>query len=151
MLRGGDGRCGVSMVKIDRVQRIAERIREELAEVLLREIADPRLQGIMVTDVTVDRELDYANIYVSALEGSQRSAEILAALEHARGFLRSELAQRIDLRVFPRLRFHWDATSERAEVMEHLFAVLEAEKKDKSRQVPAADQPAPQPDDAEHE
>jgi ribosome-binding factor A len=65
---------------------------------------------------------------VSAVEGSEREQEIMAGLRHAQGFLRSELARRIDLRSFPKLRFQWDATFERAEHMERLFASLEQEK-----------------------
>jgi ribosome-binding factor A len=119
-----------------RTQRIAERIREDLSEILLQEISDPRLVGVSVTDVTVDRELAYAEIYVSALEGSDRWPEIKEGLDHASGFLRHELTQRIDLRVFPRLRFHWDPTFERAERIERLFASLH---EDETR-------PAPEPD-----
>ena len=113
------------MVSKNRLDRINERIREELSEMLLTQVSDPRLSGISVTDVDVDRELAYANIYVSALEGNERSKEILDGLEHASGFLRHELAVRIDLRTFPRLRFHWDGTFERAERMEDLFASLQ--------------------------
>jgi ribosome-binding factor A len=94
---------------------------------LIQEVSDPRLLGISVTDVTVDRELAYADIYVSALEGSERSPEILAGLEHAQGYLRRELAQRIDLRQFPRLRFHWDPTFERAEAIEQLIVSLHSD------------------------
>ena len=115
------------MVSKVRQQRIAERIHQELSEILIMKSLDPRLNGITVTDVTVDRELAYANIYVSAVEGSQRAEEVLAGLSHAQGYLRSELAQRIELRVFPRLRFHWDPTMERAEKMERLFATLHNE------------------------
>ena len=115
------------MVSKNRLERINERIREELSEILLMEVSDPRLSGISVTDVDVDRELAYASIYVSALEGSQRSKEVLEGLEHASGFLRHELAVRVDLRTFPRLRFHWDPTFERAERMEEIFANLENE------------------------
>ena len=63
-----------------RLQRISDRLREELAEMLVKEVSDPRLAGVNITDVTVDRELAYANIFVSCVEGSQRSAEILAGL-----------------------------------------------------------------------
>jgi ribosome-binding factor A len=110
-----------------RSQRIADRIREELSEMMIQEVQDPRLAGVMVTDVSVDRELAYADVYVSSLEGSERAAEIIPALEHAGGFLRSELAQRVELRVFPRLRFHWDPTPERADRMEQLFQQMQAE------------------------
>ncbi len=88
-----------------RLQRIADRISQEISEMLIREISDPRLHQIFITDVKVDRELAFADIYVSAVEGSARSAEILSGFEHASGFLRHELSARIDLRTFPRLAF----------------------------------------------
>ena len=112
------------MVSKMRASRIADRIREELSEMLIQEISDPRLAGISITDVTVDREIAYADVYVSALEGSQRADDVLAGLEHAQGFLRYSLSQKIDLRVFPRLRFHWDPTFEKAEKIERLIASL---------------------------
>lgn len=112
------------LVSKARTRRIAERIREELSEMLLLEVADPRLEGVSITDVTVDRELAYADIYVSALEGAQRSKDIMIAFGNAHGYLRKELALRVDLRVFPRLRFHWDPTFERAERIEKLLSEL---------------------------
>lgn len=105
-----------------RLQRIADRILQQIAEMLIHEIRDPRLQNIFVTDVKVDRELAYADIYVSAVEGAVRSDEILAGLNSASGFIRRSLAARIELRVFPRLRFHWDPTSENAEHIEKLLS-----------------------------
>ena len=107
-----------------RLQRIADRIRQELSEMLIHEISDPRLHQIFITDAKVDRELAYADLYVSAVEGAARSAEILEGLEHASGFLRRALAARIELRVFPRLRFHWDPTPENADHIERLLASL---------------------------
>ena len=115
------------MVSRTRAQRIADRIREELSEMLIQEISDPRLSGITITDVRVDRELAFASIFVSALEGSERSKDILGGLEHAQGYLRRELARRIDLRSFPRLRFQWDTLVERAERIERLIASLHQE------------------------
>lgn len=115
------------MVSKLRAQRIADRVREELSELLIHDISDPRLLGVSVTDVTVDRELSYANIYVSAIEGSERSQEILEGLESAQGFIRRELAQQVELRTFPRLRFHWDPTFERADHIEKLFDSLQNE------------------------
>jgi ribosome-binding factor A len=112
------------LVSQTRLQKINERFREELSEMLIREISDPRLSGVSVTDVQIDRELAYANIYVSALEGAERSKEILEALNHAQGYLRRELAHRVELRTFPRLRFRWDPTPERAEKIDRLIALL---------------------------
>jgi ribosome-binding factor A len=82
-----------------------------------------------LTDVKVDRELAYADIFVSAVEGRERSKEILAGLESASGFIRRTLAGRVDLRVFPRLRFHWDPTPENADHIEKVLAELRAKKK----------------------
>jgi ribosome-binding factor A len=95
---------------------------------LIREVSDPRLEQIYVTDVRVDRELAYADIYVSAVEGAGRSAEVLAGLESAGGFLRRALAARVELRAFPRLRFHWDPTPEHADHIEQLLAGLRNKK-----------------------
>ncbi len=112
-----------------RLQRINDRIREELSEMIVKnEIHDPRLAGISITDVTVDRELAYADIFISAVEGSARSKEVLAGMESASGFIRRMLAERVDLRSFPRLRFHWDPTPERADRIEQILYSLRQEK-----------------------
>ncbi len=95
---------------------------------LVREISDPRLDLIYVTDVKVDKELAYADVFVSAVEGHDRSREVLTGLESASGFIRRTLAGRVDLRVFPRLRFHWDPTPENADQIEKILADLRAKK-----------------------
>jgi len=82
------------------------------------------LNQIYVTDVKVDRELAYADVYVSAVEGVSRSADVLAGLESASSFIRRNLASHIELRSFPRLRFHWDMTPENADHIEKVHAEL---------------------------
>jgi ribosome-binding factor A len=111
-----------------RLQRIADRIRQEMSDMLIREISDPRLKQIYITDVKVDKELAYADVFVSAIEGEIRSAEILAGLESASAFMRRILAGRVELRVFPRLRFHWDPTPENADRVEKVLAELRQKK-----------------------
>jgi ribosome-binding factor A len=108
----------------ERLKRIADRIRQEISEMLIRDLSDPRLHGIYVTDANVDRELSYADVYVSALEGSDRAEEILGGLESASGFIRRRLASRIELRAFPRMRFHWDPTPENADRIEKKLAEI---------------------------
>lgn len=95
---------------------------------LIREVNDPRLKQIFVTGVKIDRELTHANVYVSAVEGASRSAEILAGLNSASGFLRRELSARVELRSFPKLIFHWDPTPENADHIEKLLAGLRNKK-----------------------
>ena len=105
-----------------RTKRIADRIQQLLSEMLISgKISDPRLASVFITDVTVDRELSFAKIFVSSLEGKSQSGEILAGLEHASGYLRSSLAHEIDLRSFPMLRFYWDETPERADRIDQLL------------------------------
>jgi len=107
-----------------RLERIADRIRQDLAQIIIQRVSDPRLIGVNINDVKVDRELAFADVYISAVEGRERSRELLAGLEHASGFLRSQLAAQIDLRTFPRLRFHWDPTPEHADKIERLLGEI---------------------------
>lgn len=114
-----------------RLKRIADRIKQEISEMLVRgQISDPRIGSVFITDVTVDRELYFANIYVSSLDGQDQAEIILAGLTHASGFLRSTLADRIKLRTFPKLRFFWDETPERAEKIERMLDNLKDDSSD---------------------
>ena len=95
---------------------------------LIRELSDPRLKLIYITDVKIDKELAYADVFVSAVEGVSRSKDVLAGLESASGFIKRTLASRIELRAFPRLRFHWDMTPENADHIEKILAELRNKK-----------------------
>jgi ribosome-binding factor A len=107
-----------------RMKRINDRFKEVLALLLLTKIEDPRLNNVQVTSVKVDRELDYANIYVCASEGKVREKEVMDGLNHARGFLKYELANEIDLRIMPKLRFFWDPLPEHADRIDTLLAQI---------------------------
>lgn len=118
-----------------RARRLGDRIREELAEILRREAADPRLALVTVTDVEVDRDFSYATVFLTTAEADRSREEILQTFARAAGFLRRELAARIPLRMFPRLRFRWDATPDQAARIEDLLAGLHR-KGDKSEGKP---------------
>jgi ribosome-binding factor A len=125
------------MVSKNRAQRIATRIREEISEMLVLDIQDPRIAGAYVTDASVDRELAFADIYVFAAQGSESAEAVLSGFEHASGYLRSELARRIELRTFPQLRFHWDPTPERADHIEKLLdSIHQADQSDAGDTLP---------------
>ena len=115
------------MTSEERARRIANRILEEIADLLIKEASDPRLQMVTITDVKVDRELAYATIYFSILDDPNRVEEAKAGLERARGFLRSQLASRIRLRSFPQLRFRYDPTSVQVARIEELLAEIKKE------------------------
>lgn len=117
-----------------RMKRINDRIKEILSIVLLTKIEDPRLIGVSVTDVRVDRELDYANIYVSSIEPDFPPEEILDALSRASGYLKYEISEEIDLRIMPKLRFFWDSTPQKADRIESLLAQIRKELEEKEAQ-----------------
>lgn len=104
--------------------RMADRMREILSELLLREVADPRLQGVTITEVKLDPELMYAAVYVNALGEEHREKEVLLGLKRASGFLRREVGQRIRVRNTPELHFHWDTTLERGEYLNQIINSL---------------------------
>src|SRR5213076_3020670 len=91
-----------------RQRRVADQIREILSELLTFEVNDPRLSEVTIMDVDIDRELMYADVYVSALSGDETRENVLGALENARGYLRRELGNRMHLQYTPDLRFKWD-------------------------------------------
>ncbi len=106
-------------------QRTAGRIRQHLTEILLTQVSDPRLADLSITEVKIDRELRHANIYVAVLGAEQPETEALAGLEHAKGYLRRELAQRLQLRQVPYLYFHWDARLEHVHNIETILYDIE--------------------------
>lgn len=108
-----------------RQQRVAEGLRAELMDLLQNELRDPRLNLVTITEVTIDRELRHASVFVSALAGPEEQRQIMQALEGATGFLRREIARRIHLRVVPELRFRWDPSLERGERIGQILDRLE--------------------------
>jgi ribosome-binding factor A len=105
--------------------RVGDSIQAILSELLLREVADPRLKNITVTGVKIDNELMYADVYINALGDESREKEVLTGLERAKGFLRREVAKRVRLRSAPELKFHWDTTLERGERINRLLSSIE--------------------------
>ena len=114
-----------------RLKRIQDQILQVITIILETKVNDPRVAGAYVTDVSVDRELDYADIYISSLAGSENAEEILEGLRNAAGFLRYTLSQEVKLRVMPKLRFFWDDTPERADRIESLFTEIRNEREAK--------------------
>ncbi len=108
-----------------RQQRTAEQIWMILSELSQRQLRDPRLQGITITEVNIDRELQHADVYVNALGDESREKEVLAGLAKATGYLRRELAQRLDVRTVPQLHFRWDPRLAQAETVHRILDELD--------------------------
>lgn len=103
-----------------RLERISEAIREELSEMIGYEMADPRIGPAIVTDVQVTPDKRHAVVRVHVSEDSNPK-ETLQALDHARSYLRRELANRLAVYRIPELHFEADAGSELGSKMEHLL------------------------------
>lgn len=98
-----------------RANRLADHIHRQLAVLIQRELKDPRLGLITVNEVRVSRDLAWADVYFTALGGAAPDGAEdgpTEVLQHAAGFLRSELARIMDTRVTPQLRFHYDNSLE---------------------------------------
>lgn len=105
--------------------RMSDRIHTIISGLLLREVSDPRLRQVSVTEVRLDPELMYATVYVIALGDADREAQVMAAFRRARGFLRRELGKRIRLRHTPELHFEWDHTLDKADRIHQILSGLD--------------------------
>lgn len=92
-----------------RANRVAEQMKKELGEIIGRKLKDPRIGFVTVTDVAVTGDLQQATIYITVLDGNKE--DTLKALEKAKGFIRSEIGQRIRLRITPELLFEFDESA----------------------------------------
>lgn len=109
-----------------RTDRVADQIQRDLSVLIQREIKDPRLGMVTISYVKVSKDLGYADVYLTVLPmGDQDEAEAtvssLKVLNAAAGFLRTELARGIRLRIMPELRFHFDESVERGRHLHHLI------------------------------
>jgi ribosome-binding factor A len=94
-----------------RADRVAERLRSELMDLLLRgSVRDPAASNVLVSAVRMTDDLSIARVYVRLLQEADgaRQDEVVDALGRAKGFLRRELGQRLQLRHVPSLEFYWD-------------------------------------------
>lgn len=96
-----------------RTRRIAEQIQRELAELVRLELKDPRVGLITLTDVEVTNDHEHAKVYFTLMGNQQQVQETLKGLQRAAGFLRTQLAHRMQLRIVPDLRFVHDTSVER--------------------------------------
>ncbi|MGE5592679.1 MAG: 30S ribosome-binding factor RbfA [Betaproteobacteria bacterium] len=111
-----------------RVERVAEAIRSEVADILAREIKDPRLGFATVTDVEVSDDLRHVKIFVSVMGDKAQVDETMAALESATGFVRSEIGRRIRLRHTPEIVFRYDTSIKRGARVFELLKEIQSEK-----------------------
>jgi ribosome-binding factor A len=108
-----------------RTERVGDLLRSELAELILRHVQDPRVSLASVVAVNVSPDLRHAVVRVSVLGDESHREEAIAALQHARGYIRSQLAPRLRLRVVPDLSFKLDRGAEHSQRITDLLEGLD--------------------------
>ena len=116
-----------------RHERVGEEIAHEINAMLVGELKDPRLEGfVCVSEVRVQPDMKHARVFVSVrTESAKERTDAIRALEHAAGFIRHELIERLRLRRLPDLHFTLDLSQERVERIEQLLREMKAEKRSK--------------------
>ncbi len=105
-----------------RIERVNSVIRQEISELLQRQVKDPRLGNfVAVTDVSTSPDLRYAKVFVSRIGSEEEKQETLSVLAGASGFFRNELAKRLRFRHIPELSFQWDDSIERGDYLLQLI------------------------------
>ncbi|MBE9533348.1 MAG: 30S ribosome-binding factor RbfA [Proteobacteria bacterium] len=111
--------------EFSRSNRIGQLVMRELAQMIQHEVSDPRVGLVTVSHVDVTADMKYAKVYVTHLNGVDSEQDIekcLEGLKRAAGFLRKNLAGRVELRNIPELRFHYDKSLDRGFHMDELIA-----------------------------
>lgn len=112
---------------MSRAERVGDLLKEEISELLLRHIRDPRIGFVTITGVRVSADLRHARVYVVTHETGEPQARTLEGLESARGFLRGALGRRLHLRHVPDLSFSIDETWEQGLRIQGILKSLETE------------------------
>ena len=107
-----------------RIERVNSLIRQEISDMLLQHIKDPRLEGKFVTvnEVDTSADLKYAKVFISSIDAGDEKDKVLKAMESASGFIRHELSKNLKLRYTPDLIFVWDDSIERGD---HLLRLID--------------------------
>jgi ribosome-binding factor A len=107
---------------------VGDQIREEVADLLAREVHDPGIGFLTITHVRVTPDLQQARVYYTTLGDDQARHESRRALERAAPFLRRQLGRRLRLRRIPELQFFFDESIERHDRIERILQEIEAER-----------------------
>ena len=110
-----------------RSRRIAEQIQRELSEIVRVELKDPRIGMLTLTDVEVSPDGEHAKVFFTVLGEPTRIEETEKGLQHAAGYLRSQLARRLTVRIVPHLQFKYDPSVERGARLSQLIDQAVAE------------------------
>ena len=120
-----------------RVEKLAALLKREVSDLLVNGVRDERIHQTMITITTVEvsADLQHAKIFVSLFGEEQKKAEVLVCLEEAKGFLRRELARRLQMRRFPNVVFKIDEGMSRGSSVLDLLTSLDVQRKNKDTSI----------------
>jgi len=116
-----------------RAMRVADQIRMEVAEIIMRRTRDPRVSDVTVTDVELTNDLRLARVYATTLQDGQAEADAFEGLAKASGFIRAELGRRLQLRYTPELIFQKDLSGPQGDRIWSLLEQVQAEAQGRSQ------------------
>ncbi len=112
-----------------KIERIASAITKELSYIFANEVKDEHIKNIVITDCKVTNDLSFAKVYFRLLDDSKKT-ETLKSLEHASGYIRKELAERIDIRHIPELTFVYDDSIDYGIKIENILEEIHKEERE---------------------
>lgn len=113
---------------VERRKRVGVRIKEEISELLLTKVRDPRIGFVTITDVELTTDLRRATVFYSVMGDEQEKFKAAQGLKSACGFIKKEMASRLNLKFMPEIVFALDTSFEEMDRMERVFRQLELEK-----------------------
>ncbi|RIW36447.1 30S ribosome-binding factor RbfA [Bacillus salacetis] len=114
-----------------RSNRVGEQMKKELSDIIGRKIKDPRVGFVTVTDVEVSGDLQQAKVYITVLGDEEQREDTLKGLAKAKGFIRSEIGQRVRLRKTPELIFEFDESIDYGNRIESLLKKIQDDPEEK--------------------
>jgi len=108
-------------MSVRRAERVAEAVRDVIADLLLREIKDPRIGMVTLTTVELTDDLKHAKVYFSCVGDTAARQRSLDGLHSAAGFIRAQVTRRLQLRYAPEVRFYFDPTLDVADRLASLL------------------------------
>ncbi|MFN3480453.1 MAG: 30S ribosome-binding factor RbfA [Thermodesulfovibrionales bacterium] len=117
------------MLPYKRSQRVSDLLREEIAEIIMRRLKDPRLGFVTVTGVDITEDLKIAKVFISVLKEEEKEAT-LDILNSAKSFIRSEVAKRVRMKTIPSIEFRLDESIEYGAKIDRLLKEIKERSED---------------------
>lgn len=111
-----------------RAKRVGDMLLREIADVLMKKVRDPRVLGVTLSGARMSKDLKYARVYYSVLGEEKDVQKAQQGLDSAKGFIRKEAGNRLDLKYVPDIQFRHDPSLDRGDHLEKIFQKLKSEK-----------------------